>query len=89
MFFLNAHSSESRFRGEVVCSPEKRVACVDIGVALHPSSASRELVLSHFDQFLFLFVLHVKNVRNGFPEYAKAPLQIISVFFARKAHCWH
>ena len=36
----------------MVCSPEKHVARVDVGIALHPDSASRELVLSHFDQFL-------------------------------------
>ena len=36
----------------MVCSPEKHVACVDVGIALHPDSASRELVLSHFAQFL-------------------------------------
>jgi hypothetical protein len=52
MFFPNAHSSERHFREGVICSPEKRVALADVGIALQPGSASRELVLSHFDQFL-------------------------------------
>ena len=52
MVFPTAHSSERRFGGEVVCSPEKHVARVDVGIALHSGSASRELVLGHFDHFL-------------------------------------
>ncbi len=39
--YPNAHSSECRSRGEVVCWPEKHVACVDVSVALHPGGASR------------------------------------------------
>ena len=64
--YSNAHSSERRSRGEVVCSPDKHVARVDVGVALHPGSASRELVLSLFDRFSTFAVLQVKKRRKWF-----------------------
>ncbi len=50
-----AHSSECRFRGEVVCSSRKLVACLVVSLELHLGSASSELVLrisDHFSTFL-------------------------------------
>ncbi len=49
-----SHSIELRSRVEVVCFPVELVACVDVDTALHSGCTSRELVLSHFDQFLAL-----------------------------------
>ena len=87
--YPTAHSGECRSRGEVACSPEKHVARVDVSVALHPGSASRELVLSHFAHFFTFGCAHVKNVGNSFPECAleRAPFQRRSGLFARKARC--
>jgi hypothetical protein len=62
-----AHSSERRFRGEVVSSAKQHNARITAVIALHPGCASRELVLSLFDHFLTFALLHVKNVRNGLP----------------------
>ena len=51
MVYPNAHSSERRFRGEVVCSSNNIDARVAICLKLHAVGASRELVLSLFDHF--------------------------------------
>ena len=68
-FFPNAHSSERRLRGELVCSLENHVARVDVGIALHSGCASREPVLSHFDQFLtFGCAARAKTSEMVFPD---------------------
>ena len=80
MVFPNAHSSERRFRAEVVGSLGKHVARVDVGVPLHSGSESRDLVLSHFDHFLAFRRAARKKVGNGILECAleRAPFQSTS-----------
>ena len=53
----------------MVRSLEMRIARVDVGIALHPGCASRELVLSHFDRFLtFGRAARVKTSEMVFPN---------------------
>ena len=89
-FFPNAHSSERRLRGELVCSLENHVARVDVGIALHSGCASRGLVLSHFDQFLtFGCAARAKTSEMVLSGCAleRAPFQRRIDLLARKARC--